>query len=207
MKRWMALVALLVVACQASAVCGQAFNPGAQQAIAEIEALGGKVYPLPNGDADIVAMTGRKFGDEHLDLLLAISTVRRLNLDGSRVSDAGLEKLLKLPKLEEVSLLRTAVTQGAADALKDQHPGVYSVALSAGTRPAMFGVAAALLIPFGFGLWLISLTRKKRAVLAPALYLRGMLWGFAVMAICTLMIVVALLQAMGIEFRLADLFG
>lgn len=186
---------------------GQTPDPGAQQAIAQIEAIGGRVYRSAKGEADIVAIQGQQVTDAHLDLLQALPTVRILDLDGSQVTDAGLERLLLLPRLEEVSLRHTAVTSAAAASFKDRHPGVYRVELSKRWRPERLAFAAVTLIPLGIGVWLISAAQQKRHVLTSRLYSRAVMWGAILAVGSLLLLVVAILQAVGIDFRLADFGG
>ena len=201
------VASLALFGSSASSLFAQVADPAAESAVAEIESLGGRVYRRPDGQVDIVSLKGVNIADEDLDLLQFLPTARVLDLDGSRVTAAGLDRLLKAPKLEEVSLRGTAVTRAEAERFKERHPGVYLVTVSAGFKPAMFGFAASLLIPIGFGCWLIWLTHRKREVLQPRLYYRGMVWGAVLIAFCALALFVAVLQGVGIEFRLADLFG
>lgn len=196
---------LLAVFLLAAKSDGQPPVGPAQQAIARIEAQGGRVYRDPQPEVDIVAW--RAATDAELPLLAALPRLRVLDLDGSAVTDAGLEHLLKLPQLQEVSLRQTRVTAVAAATFKDRHPGVYRVELSPGFQPLKLLIAVVLLIPLLFGGWLISITRRKRAVLSPYLYARGMAWGVAIIAVTALLLVVAIAQACGIALNVANLFG
>lgn len=190
-----------------SALYGQAPDGGAQDAIARIKAVGGRVYSTPDHKVDIVALTVNKIADVHLELLQAIPTVRKLDLDGSRITDAGLEHLLKLPNLQEVSLRRTSVSSVSVAAFKNRHPGVYHVDVSSAARPAKLVFAAVMLIPLGFGIWLIGITRRKRSVLATPHYVRGIAWGLVLVVASGLMVLAAIAQSVGIEFHLSELFG
>ncbi|WP_425617600.1 hypothetical protein NA78x_001281 [Anatilimnocola sp. NA78] len=207
MTTWVIVASLAMIGSSAASLLAQVADPAAESAVAEIESLGGRVYRRPDGQVDIVSLRGDKVGDEELDLLQFLPTARVLDLDGSRVTNAGLDRLLKAPQLEEVSLRGTAVTRAAAEDFKERHPGVYRVTVSAGFKPAMFVFAASMLIPIGCGCWLIWITHRKREVLQPWLYYRGMLWGLLLIAFFALVMFVAVLQAIGIEFRIADLFG
>lgn len=199
---------LLAAACSPGTTAfAQAPELQAQEAIAAIEAKGGRVYKTPDNVVDIVALSGENFTDADLELLQAFPSLRQLDLDGSRVTDAGLEHLMKLPDLQEVSFLRTAVAAEAAAAFKDRHPGVYHVAVSPATRPQRLFYAGTMLLPLGFGLWLMRATMKKREVLAARLYARGIACGLLLVVASGLMIVVSLVQAMGIDFHIADMFG
>lgn len=207
MRAWIVTITVAAAWSVSAAVHGQAPDRRAQEAIAEIEAIGGRVYRTPDNQVDIVVLTGEKVTDAHLELLQSLPTVRQLDLDGSRVTDAGLEHLMKLTNLQEVSLRRTPVTSAAAAAFKNRHPGVYHVNVSSAARPDRLVFAAVMLIPLGFGLWLMGTTRRKRPVLSTRHYARGIAWGMLLVVASGLLILVAIAQSMGIEFHLADLFG
>ena len=123
------------------------------------------------------------------------------------ITDAGLEHLLNLPNLEEVSLRGTRVTKAAATDFKDRHPGVYHVELSPGFQPLQLAFAAVMFVPLLFGCWLIRMTRRKRAFLSPRMYARGLVWGGVLIAGAILLMLVAIIQSLGIDFHIADLFG
>jgi len=182
-------------------------QPAEQQALASIERLGGSVYRDTNNEVDIVSLEGTGATDSDLALLEVFPKLRVLDLDGTAITDAGLQQLLKLPALEEVSLKKTKVTKAAALEFKEQHPGVYHVDLSPGIRPAKALLAGIFLIPILFGSWLILLTQRKKAVLSTRLYARGVGIGWLLIVVSLILMTVAIMQSMGIEFHLADLFG
>ena len=180
----------------------------APEAIAAIEAIGGRIYRTSDGVVDIVDMKGAKVRDDHLALLQYLPSVRVLNLDGSQVSDGGMEQLLQLPNLEEVSLRGTSVSPAAATALKDRHPKVFHVQVDRkGLRFEQLAVVL-ILVPMSLcGIWLIRLTQKKRSVLPPHLYARGMFWGVLLVAASVAISLVSIAQMLGFDFHLSDLFG
>jgi hypothetical protein len=180
----------------------------AHEAVASIEALGGRVYRTSDGLVDIVDLKGAMVTDDHLVLLQSLPSVRRLNLDGSRVTDDGLKQLLNLPNLEEVSLRHTPVTPAAAKALKDRHPKIYFVEVDrTGLRFERLALVV-IMIPVGlWGAWLIRITRKKRSILPPRLYARGLIWGSLLMVAFVALLTIAIVQTLGFDFHLADLLG
>jgi hypothetical protein len=186
---------------------GQLVEPAAQQAISTIEELGGRIYRGANQQPDIIALTGRQVTDAHLPMLQSLPTVRVLDLDNSAVTDAGLKHLLALPVLEEVSLRGTHVTRAAAASSKEHHPAVYRVELSPGFQPSRLVFAAVMLVPLLLGCWLIRVARRKRAFVSPRIYARGLVWGGILVAGAILLMLVAIIQSLGIDFHLADLFG
>jgi hypothetical protein len=201
-----AVIAIVVGGVPATGYAQAPMHP--HEAAATIEALGGRIYRSQDGEVDIIDLKGEKVADAHLALLHSLSTVRILNLDGSQVTERGLEQLLVLPNLEEVSLRRTQVSPAAAAALKVRHPKLYRVEVDApGLR---IGRLAALVVfmPMGlFGVWLMWMSQKKRPVLAPQLYARGMVLGVLLIVVSVVLVAVAIVQAAGIDFHLADLFG
>lgn len=207
-KSQLAAITTIMVCAYALRLDAQAPMLAAPEAIATIESIGGRVYRTSDGAVDIVDMKGSKFVDAHLVLLHSLPTVRVLNLDGSQVTDAGMEQLLKLPNLEEVSLRGTSVSPAAATALKDRHPKVYFVEVDPeGLRFERLAVAI-VLFPVGLlGIWLIRLTQKKRNVLSPRLYARGMIWGILLVVASVVFLMIAIFQTLGFDFHLSDLFG
>lgn len=179
-----------------------------QEAVNAIESMGGRVIRNSNGVVEFVDMKGEKFRDDHLGLLESVPTVRVLNLEGSQVTDVGVEQLMILPNLEEVSFRRTAVTPAVATALKERHPKVYFVQVE--RKGLHFERLAGLIVTFPmglFGVWLIRLTNKKRKVLPPRLYARGILWGAGLILAATIFSLVAIVQTLGVDFHLSELFG
>lgn len=202
-----AIAAVIVLACVARLDAQVPLLP-AHEAIAVIEFIGGRVYRNSEGHADIVDLTGSKVSDEHLVLLQSLPTVRVLNLDGSRVTEGGLEQLLKLPDLEEVSLRGTSVSLAAATALKDRHPKVFVVQMDRKGLSLERLAVLVMSLPMGLlGIWLIRLTAKKRSVLSPRLYARGMIWGILLVVASVVVSAVSIVQSLGVDFHLSDLFG
>lgn len=176
------------------------------EVVTRIEALGGKVYRTPDNEVDIVALTGPRVTDADLKMLRLLPSVRILDLDGSQVTDAGLDEL-QLPRLEEVSLRRTRVSPAAAAAFDRRHPSVYRVTLSPGLRPERMAFAALLLLPLALGVWLIAAASRKRQHLTGHQYGRGLAAGLVLVVACVLLIAIALAQALGFDLRVANLFG
>jgi hypothetical protein len=203
----MTVFAVAVVCVVGQAAQRQPFPDQAQQAVATIELLGGRVYRTPTGEVDIVAMTGNHVTDTHLEMLRFLPSVRSLDLDGSQVTDAGLERLLQLPNLEEVSLRRTRVTPAAVAAFKVRHPKVYHVTLSPGFRPGRLIFAATMGFPLLLGGWLIQAAWRKQSVLSPRDSARGVGWGAFLIVAAVVFALVAIVQVLGFEFHLADLFN
>ena len=184
-------------------------QPAAAEAetAAKIESLGGRVYRNAVGQVDIIDLKGKVFGDEHLQMLHAFPALRNLSLDGSRVTDAGLEQLLNVPLLEEVSLRRTSVTAAAARSFDDRHPQVFHVALSPRGNPAMLAIIPIALIMAGVGVWLFRMARRKREILAPRTYVQGIGYGMLLVIVAIVITIVGILNFLGFDFHLSDLAG
>ena len=181
--------------------------PAEEQAIAAIEKLGGRVYRNTDGRADIVDLQGKPVRNEELKLLQSLPSVRLVNLDGTRITDEGLDTLEQLPNLEEVSVRRTQVSPAAATALKDRHPKVFRVTVdSKGLRLERLLILV-VLIPFGIcGVWLISASQRKREILPPKLYARGVGIGAFLILVSLVLSVIAVAQALGFDLNLANMF-
>ena len=182
--------------------------PNEPQATAAVEQLGGRVYRR-DGQVETVVMEGDRFDDRHLPLLKAFPKLRRLDLDESKVTDAGLVHLLALPELEEVSLQRTSVTQAAADKLKADHPNLHIVEWSEPYpfRPTQLVLAAALCLPLLVGVWMIRTTRRKSEHLDWNTYTRAMGLGALLVLGSLVFMVFSLLATFGVDFKIADLPG
>jgi hypothetical protein len=203
MKVQRAIVAVVIAKFAASA----AAQGPEQEAIARIESLGGRVYRNANQQVDVVSLSGTKAGDDDLRRLQALPSLRSLDLDRTQVTDAGLAHLLALPNLEEVSLRGTRVTDAAAQGLKDRHPKIYRVEVSPGFQPGKLAFAAVLALPVLLGIWLINATRKKQSVLPARVYARARGVGWLLVLGSALLMVIAVLQALGFGVNIANLFG
>jgi hypothetical protein len=65
-----------------------------------------------------------------------------------------------------------------------------------------------ILIPLGLlGVWLVRTTHRKRRALPSRIYARGIFWGVALIVVSLVLMAVAIAQAVGIDFHLADVFG
>lgn len=204
---WGAILVVFVFASASAVARGQVPDDGVEAAVAKIEALGGRVYRTPDDQVDIVVLQGPQVTDATLPMLAALPTLRSLDLDHSQVTDEGLKQLLALGQLEEVSLRRTRVTPAGAAAFKEQHPRVFHVVTSPGLRPVQLIFAALMLFLMVLGLWLFRATSKKRAVLSPQLYVRGLGWGLFLVVAGGVLMLVAIAQGLGWDINLANLFG
>jgi hypothetical protein len=204
MRLWWLIIGAAVS--WASGALAQAPAPQ-QETVARIEALGGRVYRGANGHVDIISLSGTATADADLLLLQSVSTVRSLDLNDTQVTDAGLAHLMNLPDLEEVFLRKTRVTEAAALALKDRHPKVYHVEVSPPFQPRKLAFAALLGIPLVLGVWLMAAAQKRRHLISPRIYARGRGMGLLLILGSALLMLIAVLQAVGYEITIASLFG
>jgi hypothetical protein len=102
--------------------CGGAMSPEEKAAIGKIQELGGKVtvvnggYRIELGNTPVV--------DKDLECIKDLGIVRRIDLTGTTITNAGLAHLEPLTDLEFLSLERTLVTRDAADKFEGTHEGV-----------------------------------------------------------------------------------
>jgi hypothetical protein len=61
-------------------------------------------------------------GDKTAVSMANLTNLSRLDMSGTRLTDAGLEKLSRLNKLRELDVRRSRVTPTAAEAFKQAHP-------------------------------------------------------------------------------------
>jgi len=94
----------------------------------EILRHGGTIEQLPDGGSS-VNLTGPKITDIHLHAVAALTAnhpeygpLRRLDLSGSSVTDAGLKTLGSLNSLEMVDLNNTHVTDAGLEAFRLRAP-------------------------------------------------------------------------------------
>jgi hypothetical protein len=207
MTRFSSLWAFVIAFLAVPVANGQQPAAAEAETAVKIEALGGRVYRNAAGQVDIVDLQGKVFGDEHLGLLQAFPALRNLSLDGSRVTDAGLEQLLNVPLLEEVSLRRTSVTAAAAKSFNDRHPQVFHVALSPRGSPAMLAIVPVAFVMAAVGIWLFRMTRRKRDILAPRTYVQGLGYGLLLVIVAIVITIVGILNFLGFDFHLSDLAG
>ena len=59
-----------------------------------------------------------------MDTLVTLKNLESVNLFGTKVTDAGVKKLIALPKLKRLYLWQTAVTPAAMDELKKALPAL-----------------------------------------------------------------------------------
>lgn len=188
-----------LLVCLVAEIQGQGPVPPAEQAITQIEALGGRVYRNADGRVDMVNLTGDRITDEHLRLLQPLTALRQLSLDGSRVTDQGIEQLLTLPNLEEVSLLRTQVTPEAVQSFKNRHPKIFHVALSPRTGPKMLAIISVVAVPLAiWGAWLMRMSMRKQAVLTQRQYAQGIGYGLLLIVVALVLLILGILKVLGI---------
>jgi hypothetical protein len=98
-----------------------ALTPSQQDAVAKIQAKGGLVIPLAaNSDALVVSLAtaGKQAGDSELDLVKQLPKVVQLDLRNTAITDKGLVNLQGMSALESLHLEGTAVTDAGLANLK-----------------------------------------------------------------------------------------
>ena len=99
-----------------------ALTPSQQDAVAKIQAKGGLVIPLAaNSDSLVVSLAtaGKQAGDSELDLVKQLPKVVQLDLRNTAVTDKGLASLQGMSSLESLHLEGTAVTESGLANLKN----------------------------------------------------------------------------------------
>ena len=101
---------------------------GESKAIQVMELLDGKVVRddrLPGRPVVEASFAwSPSFKDEHVHLLKAFASLARLDLSGTRVTDAGLARIPELQSLVELNLYETRVTQEAVAELRRSSPNL-----------------------------------------------------------------------------------
>ena len=93
---------------------------GASVMVAAIEKLGGKVAvddSSPDCPVVEVDFSGTQITDADLDVLKGLDRLEYLDLSDTRVTDAGLVKVKELKSLDTLSLMFTPVTERGLDEL------------------------------------------------------------------------------------------
>lgn len=88
-----------------------------EEAIAEIEKLGGRCKLGKNGQVRAVTLTGPSLSDTDLACLKRLPGIEVLDLAKTRVSDAGLENLKGLTSLKRLSIISGRVTDAGLENL------------------------------------------------------------------------------------------
>ena len=88
-----------------------------EEAIAEIEKLGGRCKVRQKGQVQEVTLTGPRISDPDLVCLRGLAGIEILNLTKTRVSDAGLENLKGLTSLKQLSLIGGQITDAGLEYL------------------------------------------------------------------------------------------
>jgi len=96
--------------------CGKGIPPEQKEAMLRLRDLGAKVN-LNNGGYE-VDFRGTAVEDEDLVLLKQIPHLRNVNLQGTRITDAGLEHLQGIETIEFLYLQRTMATSDKVIKLK-----------------------------------------------------------------------------------------
>lgn len=178
-----------------------------QKAADEIERLGGRIYRGADGQVENIAVRGDTFGDAQLPLLQPFSSVKILYLDDSLVTDEGLANLPDLPQLKEIYLKHTAVTPDGVAAFKRARPSVFVVYQpQPGFSPFKMVLAAAFLLPGAGGFALIFGARRKQQYLSPRIMGRAYALGGILIATSAITFVIAILQSLGFDVNIANLF-
>jgi hypothetical protein len=89
-----------------------------EQAIAEIETMGGRCDFDEKGQLLQVTLKGPEVTDSGLKHLKGLTNFKALVLDKTRVTDAGLERLNGLTNLKGLALIRTPFTDAGLEHLK-----------------------------------------------------------------------------------------
>jgi hypothetical protein len=114
------LIAALLLIC-GSTVCAHSNDSEQEQAVARIKKLGGKVEvddKSPGKPVIRVDLHGTRVTDADLVHLTALTQLQKLNLGWTQVGDAGLEHLKDLTKLQRLVLDNTKVTDAGLRQLK-----------------------------------------------------------------------------------------
>ncbi len=104
------------------AACGTAITPEQTQAIAQVQALGGKVN-FKHGGYE-VDLTGTPVEDQDLACLKHIAKLKNLDLQGTRITDNAIPHLQAIETLELITLQRTEITAQGVATLKKSRPNV-----------------------------------------------------------------------------------
>ena len=97
-------------------------SPAVQEAIAQIQKIGGTVMPLAMNDDSLVVdfhLGGTALTDDGLAHVKALPKVVELNLKDTQITDAGLAHLAGLGTLNRLHLEKTKVTDAGLAQLKD----------------------------------------------------------------------------------------
>ncbi|MFM7075805.1 MAG: hypothetical protein ACKO3G_07050 [Planctomycetaceae bacterium] len=87
-------------------------------------------------DVEILEMGNGDVDDATLDLLLGMERLRELTLNDTTITDAGLEKLKRLPNLESLRIARTGVSaDGVRGFLEDPPPRLRQIDVSGNGIP------------------------------------------------------------------------
>jgi len=100
-------------------------NPQAAKAVAEIEKLGGRVTIDENSpDKPVIGvdLEHTRVTDAGLEHLKGLTKLQTLDLQGTSVTDAGLEHLKGLVRLKELDLSRSKVTAEGVKRLRQRLP-------------------------------------------------------------------------------------
>lgn len=87
-------------------------------------------------DVEILEIGNADVDDTTLDLLLGMERLRELTLNDTTITDAGLEKLKRLPNLESLRIARTGVSaDGVRGFLEDPPPRLRQIDVSGNGIP------------------------------------------------------------------------
>lgn len=75
-------------------------------------------------DVAAIDLSDTNIGDKDIERVVMCANTRRLYLDGTKVTDAGIRRLSGMKRLEFIGLERTAVTEVGFDALRNALPGL-----------------------------------------------------------------------------------
>lgn len=89
--------------------CGAGVSPEQKEAMMHLQGLGGKINLNGNGYA--VDLSGTPAEDDDLVYLQKIANVNSLNIQGARITDAGLEHLYQIKTLRQIYLNGSGVTR------------------------------------------------------------------------------------------------
>ncbi len=93
-----------------------------EEAIEEVEAVGGRVLENDSGEVVSVFLNRTNAANEDLEVLQYLPTIEVLNLTGTQVTDDGLEHLHALSNLKHLYPANTGITDGGLAELKQKLP-------------------------------------------------------------------------------------
>ncbi len=120
MGRSASLASLLV--CAAASPLLARGDDAAAKAIEKLKAAGAIVLPLAQGSDELsvnFAVQGAKAGDAEIAALKEVPKVVELNLGGTKVTDAGMKVVGALADLRRLQLQKTAIGDAGIEALKE----------------------------------------------------------------------------------------